>query len=65
MYDPKLNIMRHKADSGVVTKSRGLSTGETMIVKKKDFLYRQFTQGNKLKLIVPNCFRKRSDETGS
>ena len=33
MSDAKLEILRHRADSGVVKKSRGLNSGETMIVK--------------------------------
>ena len=61
MSDPKLEHIRHKADSGVVTKSRGLNRGETRIIKKRDFLYRHFTPGNKvsLQLIVPTNFREK------
>ena len=61
MSDPKLEHIRRKADSGVVTKSRGLNRGETRIIKKRDFLYRHFTQGNKvsLQLIVPTSFREK------
>ena len=61
MSDPKLEHIRRKADSGVVTKSRGLNRGETRIIKKRDLLYRHFTQGNKvsLQLIVPTSFREK------
>ena len=49
------------SDSGVITKTRGLNRGETKIVKRRDFLYRQFTQGNKssLQLIVPSSFGEK------
>ena len=61
MSDPKLEHIKRKADSGVVTKSRGLNRGETRIIKKRDLLYRPFTQGNKvsLQLIVPTSFREK------
>ena len=35
MSDPKLEHIRRTADSGVVTKSRGLNRGKTKIVMKK------------------------------
>ena len=61
MSDPKLEHIRCRADSGVVTKSRGLNRGETKIVKTRDLLYRQFTQENKssLQLVVPSSFRQK------
>ena len=37
MSDPKLEHIRRKADSGVVTKSRGLNRGETRIIKKREY----------------------------
>ena len=60
MSDPKLEHIRRRTDSGVVTKSRGLNRGETRINKTRDLLYRRFTQGNKVsfQLIVPNSFRE-------
>ena len=54
MSDPKLEDIRHRADSGVVTKSRGLNRGETKIIKRRDLLYRQFAQGSKSSLQL-NC----------
>ena len=61
MSDPKLEHIRHRADSVVITKSRGLNRVGTKIVKRRDWLYRQFTQGNKssLQLIVPSSFREK------
>ena len=61
MSDPKLEHIRRKANSGVITKSRGLNRGETRIIKKRDLLYRHFTQGNKvsLQLIVPTSFQEK------
>ena len=49
-FDPKLEHLRRTADSGVVTKSLGLNRGETKIVKRRDLLYKRFTQGNKSNL---------------
>ena len=59
MYDPKLEHIR--ADSGVITKSRGLNRDETKVVKRRNLLYRQFTQESKssLQLIVPCSFREK------
>ena len=41
--------------------SRGLNRGETKLVKKKDFVYREFSKGNKttLQLVVPEGFREK------
>ena len=57
MFDTKLEHIRRRAYSRVV--SRGLNTGETKIVKRKELLYRQFTQGNKSSLLVPSSFREK------
>ena len=46
MSDPKLENIKHRAVSGVVTKCRGLNRGETKIVKRRHLLNRQYTQGN-------------------
>ena len=60
MSDPKLEHIRRRADSGVVTKSRGLNRSETKIVKRRDLMYRQFTQGNKSSFeLVPTSFREK------
>ena len=61
MSDAKLENIRRKADSEVVTKSRGLNRGNTGIIKRRDLIYRQFTQGNKtsLQLIIPSRFREK------
>ena len=48
MTDPKLENIKHRADSGVVTKSRGLNRGKTKRIKRRGLLYRQFTKGLKL-----------------
>ena len=40
MSNPKLEHIRRRAGSSVVTKSYGLNRGETKIVKRRDLLYR-------------------------
>ena len=40
MPDPKLEHIRRRADSGVVTKRRGLNRGKTKIVQGRGLLYR-------------------------
>lgn len=59
--DPKLNGIRQRVESGVVTVSRGLKRGETKFIRKKDLLYRQFTKGNKvtLQLVIPEGFLEK------
>ena len=57
MSDPKLEHIRCRADSGVVTKSRGLNRSETKIVKRRDLMYRQFTQSSFE--LVPTSFREK------
>ena len=41
--------------------SHGLNRGETKFVRKKDLLYRQFTNGNKatFQLVIPEGFREK------
>ena len=46
--DPILDIITRRVKSGDVTVSRGLHRGETKFTRKKDLMYRQFTQGNKV-----------------
>ena len=56
-----LDSIRSRVDSGNITVSRGLNSGETKFVRKKDLTYRQFTKGNKvtLQLVVPEGFREK------
>ena len=57
--DPKLDSIRRRVESGNITVRRGLNRGEIKFVWKKDFMYRQFTKGNKvtLQLVIPEGFR--------
>ena len=59
--DPKLDSIRRRVESGSITVSRGLNSGETKFVRKKGLLYRQFTKGKKvtLQLVVPVGFREK------
>ena len=67
--DPNLDIIKGRAEQGNITVSRGLNRIEINFVRKKDLLYRQFTKGNKiaLLLVVPEGFREKvlrlADET--
>ena len=56
-----MNGIRQRVESGTVTVSRGLNRGETKFVLKKDWMYRQFTKGNKLtlQLVIPESFREK------
>ena len=59
--DPNLDSIRGRDESGNITVSRGLNRGQTVFVRKKGLLYRQFTKGNKviLQLVVPEGFREK------
>ena len=59
--DGNLANIRSMVKSGKVTVSRGLNRGQTKFVERKDLLYREFTQGNKitLQLVVPEGFREK------
>ena len=63
MSNPRLEHVRRRAESGVVTESHGLNRGETKIVERIDLLYSQFTQGNKSSLqhTIPSSFIKGSE----
>ena len=58
--DPNLDSIRGRVEFGNITVSRGLNSGETKFVRKKNLLYRQFTKGNKvtLQLVIPVGFRE-------
>ena len=59
--DGNLANIRSRVKSGKVTVSRGLNTGQTKFVERKDLLYREFTKRNKvtLQLVVPEGFREK------